>query len=485
MIVPSASSYSPQRLTLVQWLIVSVAALGFAFDSYELLVMPLIARPALAELLHLDLTTTAGQVMVQSWTGYVLYASAISGGIFGLLGGYLTDRFGRRRVLVWSILLYAVSALASGFSTSALMLLILRCTTFIGVCVEFVAAVAWLAELFPNPQQREKILGITQAFSSVGGILVTGAYYVAVHVAPNLPAIGPGDNSWRYTLISGVIPALPLILIRPFLPESPAWQEKKAKGTLKRPSLRELFQPAFRRTTIVTTVLMACCYGTAYGAIQMTPQIVPGLVPELSGNVSNLRRQIDQTPPDSPRYQRLRAEIIPLQKELGEVVSNTQFYQEIGGLAGRIALAALAIWIISRQTLLRIFLLPGVVLIPLVFLYPGTGRLTMDNLQMLRWGIFLTGFLTVAQFSYWGNYLPRVYPLHLRGTGEGFAANVGGRMIGTSAALLTTQLAPLMPGGRPPSKLAFAAGLVALLVYGIGIIMSFWLPEPKQDLLPD
>ena len=46
-------------------------------------------------------------------------------------------------------------------------------------------------------------------------------------------------------------------------------------------------------------------------------------------------------------------------------------------------------------------------------------------------GAFLAGLFTVAQFSFWGNYLPRVYPVHLRGTGEGFAANIGGRMIGT------------------------------------------------------
>ena len=48
------------------------------------------------------------------------------GGIFGLLGGYLTDIFGRRRILTWSILLYAFSAFASGYSTSLTMLLILR-----------------------------------------------------------------------------------------------------------------------------------------------------------------------------------------------------------------------------------------------------------------------------------------------------------------------------------------------------------------------
>jgi hypothetical protein len=283
-----------------------------------------------------------------------------------------------------------------------------------------------------------------------------------------------------------VIPAIPLILIRPFLPESPAWQLKKSLGTLERPSLRELFLPAYLRTTVITTALLACCYGTAYGAIQMTPQIVPGLVPELSGSVSKLRKQIDAAPPGSEEAKRLRDEIRPRQRELGEVVSTVQFFQETGGLVGRCALAALVLWIVGRQRLLRIFLLPGVVLIPLVFLVPGAGQLPSGNLALLKIGIFVTGFLTVAQFSYWGNYLPRVYPLHLRGTGESFAANVGGRMIGTSAALLTTQLAGFMPGTiLGPRRLAFAAGAVAFLVYASGLVLSYWLPEPKQELLPD
>ena len=101
---------------------------------------------------------------------------------------------------------------------------------------------------------------------------------------------------------------------------------------------------------------------------------------------------------------------------------------------------------------------------------------------MLKWGVFIAGLLTVAQFSFWGNYLPRVYPTYLRGTGESFAANIGGRMIGTSAALLTTQLAVLMPAGPPSTKLAYAAAAVAFLVYAIGLICSFFLPEPKQEL---
>ena len=164
------------------------------------------------------------------------------------------------------------------------MLLVLRCFVFVGVCVEFVAAVAWLAELFPEPKRREKVLGYTQAFSSVGGLLVAYVNGWAVTHAAGLPAIGdlfgdvPNPHAvWRYTVMSGVIPAIPLILIRPFLPESPIWQQKRAAGTLKRPSIAALFSPELRRTTIVTTIMMACAYGAAFGAIQQIPQIVPGL----------------------------------------------------------------------------------------------------------------------------------------------------------------------------------------------------------------
>ena len=159
-----STSSSPPRLTPVQWSICGIAAIGFAFDIYEILMLPLIVRPALLELIG----AAPGSPEFQMWVGRLFYIPAMAGGIFGLLGGYLTDLFGRRRVLTFSILIYAVSAFLSGFSTSVEMLLFFRCFVFIGVCVEFVAAVAWLAELFPEPKRREKVLGYTQAFFVFG-----------------------------------------------------------------------------------------------------------------------------------------------------------------------------------------------------------------------------------------------------------------------------------------------------------------------------
>lgn len=487
---------TPQRLTGVQWLICSVAALGFAFDIYELLMMPLIARPALAELLKVNPDTDSGFNAILQWNTYIMWGSALCGGVFGLLGGYLADRFGRRAVLVGSILLYALSPLAAAFSTSAGMLLVLRCTTFIGVCVEFVAAVAWLAELFPDPRRREQVLGYTQAFSSVGGLLVTGAYLLCVKYGNSLPAILGEHTAWRYTLISGLIPALPLLVITPFLPESPAWKEKRAKRTLKRPSLAAILAPGLRRTTLITATLFACSYGAAFGAIQFTPQIVPGLVPGLS-ELGKLRKALD-VEKDPEKAKEIKAKIVPLNKQQQEVVSAVQLWQEVGGLFGRFALAWLALRIVGRQKLLRVFQIPGLIIIPLVFLLPAAGRLpeltigslTLGNIEFLKIGIFIAGFLTVAQFSFWGNYLPRVYPVHLRGTGESFAANVGGRMVGTSANALTgLVLGPMflasMTNLTRPGSLAYAAGATALIVYAIGLTASFWLPEPAAEELPE
>ncbi len=453
---------SSPRLTSIQWLICVIAVIGFAFDSYVLLMLPLILRPALEQLGGL----TFGSPEYSHWRDLMFYVPAVCGGIFGMLGGYLTDRLGRRRILTWSILLYALSALGSGFATSLPMLLLLRTATFVGVCVEFVAAVAWLAELFPDPKRREAVIGYTQAFSSLGGFMVSLMALGIARVATSLPTIQSGHENWRYLLISGLIPAIPLIIIRPLLPESPVWKEKKAAGTLKRPSFAEIFRPQYRQTTLVSALIFACSLGVAFGAIQQLPQIVPALVQVDSSVPPPERQAILQ----SPEHRRI----------VQSTVAGVQTLQELGGLAGRFLLAFLAIRIVSRRKLLRLFQIPGLIIVPLVFLYPA-----VHDLALLKWGIFFAGLFTVAQLSFWGNYLPRMYPTHLRGTGESFAANVGGRMVGTSAALLTTQFAAMMPGGTPATHLAYGAAAVAALVYAIGVIASFWLPEPAREELPE
>jgi MFS family permease len=516
-----AGAQGTSPLTFTQWLICFIAAIGFAFDIYELLMLPLIARPALLELGGIR----PGSDEFRNWISALFYIPAVAGGIFGLLGGYLTDRLGRRRVLTWSILLYAFSAFAAGFSTNLWMLLIFRCLVFIGVCVEFVAAVAWLAELFDNPKRREAVLGFTQAFSSLGGLTVAmvGSIVAAWAVgkspqilfklitlpAAQLPPIvlpeflsflGEIKNShgdWRYLLMSGLIPALPLIVIRPFLPESPAWQKKRDAGTLRRPSIAELFSPELRRVTLMTTLMFTCSFAAAFGAIQQMPLIIPGL-PEVRAEVGAAVER--EFPP--PAQEAMRGKLASDGKSKAEIeraviaktrsiagpieqpkITHATENQEIGGLVGRFALAGLILFIVSRRALLRVFLIPGLIVMPLVF-----GWAAVTSLRYLEIGIFLAGLLTVAQFSFWGNYLPHAFPVHLRGTGESFAANIGGRLIGTCFFGVTQWIAYFLAAGNQaayPAMVAYTAAGVAFTVYLVNFIASFWLPEPDPKRLEE
>lgn len=489
----TSSSPEAKPLTPTQWLICFIAVVGFSFDIYELLMLPLIVRPALMELIG----AAPGTPEFGMWVGRLFFIPAFFGGVFGLLGGWLTDRLGRRRVLTYSILLYAFGAFAAGFSTSVWMLLFFRILVFVGVCVEFVAAVAWLAELFPNPKQREKVLGYTQAFSSIGGFMVAMANGLAVTYSLNLPGLHLPDflnffggeiaevhAPWRYTLISGLIPAIPLIIIRPFLPESPVWQRKKDAGTLKRPSIKELFvTPEMRRTTLVTTLMFALAYGAAFGAIQHMPRIVPGLADvraqaQAAGEQAAAKALAEGKPAAAAQK---AAGIASRLKEQNIAASVTKV-QEIGGLLGRVVLVLLIVNIVSRRKVIRMFLAPGLIVMPLVFAVALTSSLSLSYA-----GMFLAALLTVGQFSFWGNYLPRVYPVHLRGTGESFAANIGGRMIGTSFAWVTSTLATMawMPGDSPTSKLAYTAAIIGFLVFLGGFVASFFLPEPPHEDLPE
>ncbi|MBX3441982.1 MAG: MFS transporter [Planctomyces sp.] len=477
-------SSEPARLTTTQWLICIMAAIGFAFDIYELLMLPLIVKPAVAALSGATpgdpawIPPTGAEYV--KWARTLFFVPAIAGGVFGLLGGYLTDLLGRRRVLTWSILLYAFSATAAGFSTNLWQLLFFRCLVFIGVCVEFVAAVAWLAELFPEPKRREKVLGYTQAFSSFGGLLVAVMAGLAAVFAQRqaLPAIHGGHEAWRYTLISGLIPAIPLLVIRPFLPESPAWEAKRAAGTLRRPSLMQLFSPELRLTTIVTTLAFASTFGLAFGAIQQTPQIISRHVDvQKSAAAAVTKAEEEAAAGGTEITDRIRGQARA--NEIDKVAANVQTFQEVGGLVGRLVFAYIAVMILSRRNLFRVFQIPALIFVPLFYWWMSNNIETEGSLSLIRAGMFVAGVFVIAQMSFWGNYIPLVFPVHLRGTGESFAANIGGRVLGTMAAFITITLAA---SDKPdPGKMAFMGACVAA-VYGLlGFVLTQFLPEPKPE----
>jgi hypothetical protein len=322
----------------------------------------------------------------------------------------------------------------------------------VGVCVEYVAAVTWVAELFPDATRREFMLAFTQAFYTLGGLVVAAAYYVAVSFGETFPSIRGGHEAWRYTLLSGLLPAIPLIIVRPFLPESPMWKAQRSLHRLKRPSIVELFRPGLRMTTLTTALLVASTVALGFGAIQQTVRMVPSLA-----EVRQLgAKQVEQT------------------------VSHVQVFQELGGLTGRACFALFVIRIAAQRRRMRIFLAPAIVVFSWVYFVAATRSLTQ-----LYIGIFLATLLFNGIHSFWGNYLPRTFPTRLRGTGESFAMNIGGRTIGVFAAFLTAQLSGVMPGPNTGARLAYSAGVLALLACAAALIGSRWLIEPTAETLPD
>jgi MFS family permease len=468
---------------LVRTLVLIIAAIGFLFDTYELLMFPVIGRQAVAELLGVPPADEA----VRLWAGRMLWIAALCGGVFGLLGGWLIDRFGRKTVMGGSILVYSFSPVLAAFSTQLWMLVLFRCTTFIGVCVEMVAAVTWMAELFTDKRTREMAIGWTLATASLGGILVTEVYNLIVASAANLPALPVSGSpetqhaAWRYTLLTGLIPGAAILFLLPFVPESRIWAEKKRAGTLRRPRFAELFSPGLRRTTVVTTVLSACGYAAAFGALQLTPLQIIAAQPDLAAHeheVAELAKQA-KAAEGTPEQKQLQAQVAEKRREAAQATrakgGNIQRWQEIGGLTGRIILAVLLTLLPSRL-LLRLFLIPGVLLFPLTY-----ANLVTAPYVVFATAIFFCGLLTVAQFSYLSEFLPKVFPLHLRGTGGSFATNVGGRMIGTMAATVNTEVLSPLFSGPNPLKVASAAAVIGGTVYLIALIASIWLPEPQVE----
>ena len=480
---------------LVRVLVLLVAAIGFLFDTYELLMFPVIGGDAVSELKNVEITSP----VVRLWAGRMLWIAALCGGVFGLLGGWMIDRFGRKTVMVGAIMAYSISPVCAAFSSELWMLILFRCTTFIGVCVEMVAAVTWLAELFTDKRTREIVIGWTLAAASVGGILVTEVYTAIVEagrrgeLSSTIFGISfpeghrPHNLAWRYTLLTGLVPGALILLLLPFVPESQAWRERKRAGTLKRPSFGELFAPSLRRTTLVTSILSACGYAAAFGALQMTPLfIAPGLPDiiekrkETGAEVAPLQAKLKALPPEAKdEAKKLQDEIGTKQRALASDIKarrgNIQRWQEVGGLTGRILLAILLMFLPSRL-LLRIFLVPGIILFPIAY-----GNLVTGPYFFFALSIFFCGLLTVAQFSYLSEFLPRVFPMHLRGTGGSFATNVGGRMVGTMAATLNTEVLSTMFAGEEPMNVASAAAIIGGSVYLIAFIASFWLPQPKAE----
>ena len=146
----------------------------------------------------------------------IAMASALYGTVLGsLLGGWPTDRFGRRATLLWVGILYFVSAVWSGIANDVYSFIIARAIGGIGVGISTVAAPLYIAEIAP-PERRGRLAGMFQ-FNIVFGILIAflSNYIIGLTMDPGV--------AWRWMLGVEAFPALLYTVLCFGIPESPRW----------------------------------------------------------------------------------------------------------------------------------------------------------------------------------------------------------------------------------------------------------------------
>ena len=221
-----------------KWMALVAALLGWLFDGLEMGLFPLVAKPALRELLATgdDINTWFGII-----TAFFLVGAATGGVLFGWIG----DRFGRVRAMMLSVLTYAVVSGSCGFATTAWQLGILRFIAALGMGGEWSLGVALVNELWPD-RSRAFLAGLIGAAGNFGYLVIAlvslglGQFVDQVH--GGLQALGvPGDfvdrllanNGWRFLMMLGAVPALLTFLIRIYVPESTRWQHERDQGATR------------------------------------------------------------------------------------------------------------------------------------------------------------------------------------------------------------------------------------------------------------
>ena len=151
-------------------------------------------------------------------TGYLVAGASLGAAAGALVAGPLTDRFGRKILLVTDAGIYAIGAILSAVTVDAGMLLASRTLIGLAIGADSAIATAYIAEF--APRNRRGQLSIIQQWMITVGILVS--YLVAVIILRCAPG-SAGDADWRLILGLGGVPALAAVVLRSHMPESPRW----------------------------------------------------------------------------------------------------------------------------------------------------------------------------------------------------------------------------------------------------------------------
>jgi MFS family permease len=400
-------------------MVLLAAFLGWMFDGLEQGVLPLAGRPALQDLLRVE-----GDQQIGLWMGGItaLFLLGAAGG--GLLFGWLGDRFGRVRAMVWSVLAYSLFTGCCYFVQEPWQLGLFRFFSALGIGGEWSLGVALVMECWPE-KQRPLLSGAIGAAANLGFALlgVLGAVFEVTR------------GSWRWVMLAGAAPALLTVFMVRCVPESETWKKSVRAGAAS--PLREIFSPALWKSTVLAIGFASIALIGTWGSVQWLPawadQLTQGRIHSAKG-------------------------LTQLLTALGAVLGSF-FGPIMGGRIGRrpayflLCLASL----LSCGCLFR-------------FVHQFGG--------FFLWMVFLAGAATGAFYGWLPLYLPELFPTRVRATGQGICYN-SGRIFAAAGALQMGRLLKHYEGSYA------RAGATITLVYAAGLFLIWLAPETKGKPLPE
>ncbi len=362
--VPSAQF--PPTTSRERWLVLSAAFLGWMFDGLEMGIFPLVARPALRDLMQIT-----DDRLVGWWMGIITALFLVGAAVGGLIFGWLGDRIGRVRAMALSVLVYSLFSGLCFFALAPWHLAILRFLSALGMGGEWSLGVALVMECWPEAR-RPVLAGAIGAASNVGFALIGAlgfVFRVTVH-------------SWRWVMLAGAAPAVLTFFILLCVPESERWKRSVRERTAQ--PIREVLSPPLRRLTLLAIAFAAVCLIGTWASVQWIPlwvdQITHAAMP--------------------------RAKAV------------AQMYSAVGAVFGCFAGALLGGKAGRRVTY---FVLCVASLAFCQILFQGIHAYGPALLAMT----FLVGATTAAFYGWLPLYLPELFPTRVRATGQGLGFNFG------------------------------------------------------------
>jgi MFS family permease len=434
------------RLTRYQWTVLFAAWLGWGFDVFDGLLFNYVAPNAIPTLLDLPLGSPEAKAATLYWTGLLTAIFLVGWAVGGVLFGPISDRYGRRRVLMWTMVLYAMGTALCAFVTSIEQLIVCRIIASLGIGGEWAAGSALVAEVVPE-DQRVEAGALLYTSAPLGLFLATG---VNAWIAGDIMSDSP-ETSWRYVLIFGLIPAAFAFVIRLFVKEPERW--KAAAAHAAPPRIAEIFTPALwprTRSALLMTLIALMMWWSCNAFI---PVVAATLA---QAEVVSLG--LDKT----------AASVLI---ESWKTQATTFF--NLGGLIGTLLTIPIAKRFGRKPMFTAYFFASAVALM-------STFGLDLEP-QTRLYLYFFIGLTVFGIFGSFTFYLPELFPTRLRATGSGFCYNIG-RVIAAGGPFMVGAIAAA--GSGDPSvvlRTLFLVGFVPL----VGLLLMRWVIETRGQTMPD